>query len=190
MSSFVEAFLVPVRAGLTFIVRFNLIVGVVGAITAFAWNPQATLDEIVVVVTTPAILYYVAARIIGALLRPAPSPSTPQLDVQVSSHERSSISPEERRKSRRVLLMVRLMLYSLVLICLSCGPLLALPLYLWLEISWAVSYGLFMAAVMFITGVCMFVLALSRLAPGLWQAIKTTAWPALLQLLPGSVSSR
>jgi hypothetical protein len=191
MNSFVETLLVPIRAGLTFIVRFNLIVAVIGAISAFAWNPEASMDEIVVVVSAPVILYYVAARVIRALQRPSTSTPQPQPSTQLSFPESKLVSPEALlRETRRLLFLIRLMVYSVVLIFLSCAPLLALPLYFWLEIPWAISYGLFMAAAMFIAGVCTFVFALSRLSPSVWQAIIVAARPALAQLLPGSVSAR
>jgi hypothetical protein len=180
---------VPLRAGLNFIVRFNLILAVVGVVTARLWNPSATMDEVVAVIVLSPMLTYIAVRILGAGRSVPPTPAAvPPAPAQPAppAAPATKLLPPGVLATRRISLvwLGRLMGYALVLILHSFGVLLAVPFYFVFGVHWAISYALFMAALMFALGVFTLCFVLSQVSPGLWQALKATAWPVITRLRP------
>jgi hypothetical protein len=201
MISPAEALRVPLRAGLHNIVRFNLAVALVGALTAFAWNPDAAADDLVVVICLPPILLYTLSRVWGAFRKPAAArPTQPQaeqtprqLEIQqaapLATHQLEATRQRLLSTARRLALMVRLLLLSLILWGNALGILLALPIYALVGIRWAITYGLAMAALLFVTAVLMFALGIG-LAPSVWPAIRKVVGPAIGRLLPSAISAK
>jgi hypothetical protein len=175
MTTFIAAALVPLRAGVFCLVRFSLVVAVLGTLLALAWNPDATSDAVVVVVTLPVILAYLGSRIWSAIAHV-------RMPTQTAASVPSAVPRPMPTLAQRI--WVYVLLYSIPTLGIALGSLLAVPCYYLLEVYWATTFGLLMAVTLFFVGLFALMTSLCALSPELRSLVFKVVQPVTARLFP------
>jgi hypothetical protein len=181
VKTFVAAALVSLRAGFYCIVRLNLTAAVVGTLAALAWNPDATADDIVVVVALPVILVYVGSRILSALMS-GRSPASRATQGPEPAKVVQASAPRPVTRAQRF--WIRVGVNSIELFLVALGTILAIPFYAGLKIYWAIPFALVAAGCLLAGAIFALMLVMWTQVPAFRNSIINVARVALHQILP------
>lgn len=146
------------RNGRRVFLWFSLPFALIGVTSALLWFPDATAEDLVLVVGLPLLVFTLGARIAMAI--------KPQKEF-----------PDDRAGAKALAMVFRavpalaVLLLATVSILLGFATLAAVPIYLALGIDWALAFGVVGAALLVIFGVGAFVLSILMFSPRLLRAI-------------------
>jgi hypothetical protein len=143
------------RRGCNILVPLSLPFAVLGVGAALLWVPNATGEELVLVVGLPLVLFTLGLRIWMAV-KPQPAPRDDRAAAKALA------------KAFRAVPALLVLLIALMLILLGFSTLTAVPIYLALGIDWAPGFGVLGAALLVLFGVGAFILAMVMFSPRLF----------------------
>jgi len=146
------------RRGRNVLVPLNLPFAVLGVAGALLWVPDATGEELVLVVGLPLLLLTLGLRVWMAV-KPQPELRDDRAAAKVLA------------KTFRAVPALPVLLIAMLLILLGFSTLAAVPIYLALGIDWAPGFGVLGAALLVVFGVGAFVLAMVMFSPRLFVAM-------------------
>jgi hypothetical protein len=130
-------------------VVFTLPIAAVWVTGALLFAPQATIEEVVLTVSMPMLLFTIAGRING-FLKPNQRPTAEGV--------------RRLTKLYREVRFLRVIILSIISIILGFLTLVAIPLYVLLGIEWAPLFGLISSVLLVVFGVGMFIVGVTGFA--------------------------